>query len=424
MARGTTQRTRFGRSGAKRPGRAIRVTACSERIATPKVRREAFRRRHFPAASRADWNDWRWQLSNRISTLPELAAILDLTPAEQAWFTNPRSTAEADTDASDSRPGQLPFALTPYFASLLEPGKPRQPLRRAVIPTAREWRRSPGESMDPLAEVRDSPTPHLVHRYPDRVLLMVTDFCAVYCRFCTRARRVGRAPSGPLFNRLAPALGYIARHREVREIVVSGGDPLLLEDRELAGLLRKLRAMPHVEIIRIGTRVPITLPQRITPALARLLGGFPPLIVAIHVNHADELTAEAAAACGRLADAGIMLVGNTVLLKGVNDRVPALRDLMRAQLRNRIRPGNLFHCDERRGTRHFRTSVRKGCDLLRGLRGWISGCAVPHYLVDLTGGGGKVPLLPEYRLGRENDRLLFRNYEGRRFRLHDPERDA
>ncbi len=375
--------------------------------------RADFRRRHFPAASRADWDDWRWQLRHRITTLPALAAILKLTPAERAWFTRPHQAPG----------GTLPFALTPYVAALLA-AAPRSPLRRTVIPTRHELRTSPGETDDPLAEERTSPVPQLVHRYPDRVLLLVTDACAVYCRFCTRARRTGRTTALPLAARLAPALDYIARHRAVREVVVSGGDPLLLTDRELGDLLRRLRAMPHVEIIRLGTRVPVALPQRITPGLVRCLRRMAPLMVAIHVNHADELTAEAALACRRLAEAGIMLTGNTVLLKGVNDRVPVLRDLLRAQLRNRIRPGNLYRCDERCGTAHFRTPVRRGCDLLRGLHGWISGGAVPHYLVDLSGGGGKVPLVPDYLLGREGDHLLFRNYAGRRFRAFDPEADA
>lgn len=370
----------------------------------------AFLTRHYPQTKPCQWNEWRWQLKHRITSLPLLETMLELTEEEREAL----------------RPGRdmLPMAITPYYASLLDPGDPRQPLRRCVIPTMHEHRVLPCEEGDPLGEEHDSPTPGLVHRYPDRVLFLATDFCSTYCRYCTRSRRVGKpeAAQGP--NRWEPALRYIAQTPRIRDVLISGGDPLTMADHALEYLLQRLRAISHVEIIRIGTKVPMVLPQRITVGLTQMLKRYHPLFISIHSAHADELTPEAALACSRLADAGIPLGGQTVLLKGVNDSVADLTALFQGQLRNRIRPYYLYQCDQVRGTSHFRTSVANGLELIQGLRGHTSGYAVPHYVVDLPGGGGKTPLCPEYVQSRDGDDLIFKNYEGRLFRVYDPEARA
>lgn len=366
----------------------------------------AFLAKHYPQVKPCQWNEWRWQLKHRITSLSVLETMLDLTREER--------------DAL--RPGRdmLPMAVTPYYASLLDPHDSAQPLRRCVIPTTAEHCILPCEEGDPLGEEHDSPAPGLVHRYPDRVLFLATDFCSTYCRYCTRSRRVGRqeAAQGP--SRWEPALRYIEQTPAVRDVLISGGDPLTMADHALEYLLQRIRAIDHVEIIRIGTKVPMVLPQRITVGLAQMLKRYHPLFISIHSAHAQELTPEAALACSRLADAGIPLGGQTVLLKGVNDSVADLTALFQGQLRNRIRPYYLYQCDQVRGTGHFRTSVSKGLELIQGLRGHTSGYAVPHYVVDLPGGGGKTPLCPECLRSRDGDDLIFKNYEGRLFRVHDP----
>jgi lysine 2,3-aminomutase len=263
--------------------------------------------------------------------------------------------------------------------------------------------------------------PGLVHRYPDRVLFLATDFCSAYCRYCTRSRRVGKPENGQARRRSWEAgLAYIAAHPEVRDVVVSGGDPLTMPDAAIEYLLARLRAIPHVEMIRLGTKVPNVLPMRVTPALVRMLRRFHPLYISIHCTHPDELTPESAQALTRLADAGIPLGSQTVLLSGVNDDPETMKSLMHGLLRCRVRPYYLYQCDEGHGLGHFRAPLERGLEIIGALRGHTSGYAVPHFVVDLPGGGGKVPVLPEYFRGRDGDDVLFTNYEGRTFRSHDP----
>jgi lysine 2,3-aminomutase len=366
----------------------------------------AFRRTVFPAASIAEWNDWHWQLRHRIRRLEQLSPILELTMDEMTAVLRHRGT--------------LPLAITPYYASLLDPDDSTQPLRRTVVPVNDEYIRSPGEDVDPLAEEADSPVPGLVHRYPDRVLFLVTHFCSTNCRYCTRSRMVGleQGQAGTR-RRWQQVIEYIENTPRVRDVLVSGGDPLTLSDEKIEWLLSRLRKIPHVELIRIGTKVPVVLPQRITPSLVRIIKRYHPLWMSIHFTHPRELTVETAAACARLADAGVPLGSQTVLLSGINDSVDTMRALMQGLLRLRVKPYYLYQCDPILGSAHFRTSVQKGLEIIAGLRGHTSGYAVPTYVIDAPGGGGKIPILPEYVVGRDGEDLLLRNYEGRIFRYPD-----
>jgi lysine 2,3-aminomutase len=365
-----------------------------------------FRRRHLPNATAADWRDWHWQMRHRMTRLEELERVLVLTQSE-------RSAIEAHR-------GQLPFAVTPYYASLLDPRDAEQPLRRTVVPSTMESIVGRGESADPLAEDAQSPVPGLVHRYPDRVLFLVTAFCSTYCRYCTRSRAVGDVGElQPDRRQWEAALEYIARHPAIRDVLLSGGDPLTLGDDKLEWLLTRLRAIPHLEVIRLGTKVPAVLPQRVTPQLVWMLRRFHPLMMSLHFIHPDELTPETAKACVRLADAGIPLGSQTVLLKGVNDSVETMRRLMHGLLRLRVRPYYLYQCDPVLGTSHFRTRVSSGMEIIAGLRGHTSGYAVPTYVIDAPGGGGKIPLVPASIVGCEGDDVLLRNYEGKVFRYPD-----
>jgi len=307
---------------------------------------------------------------------------------------------------------RYPMRINPYYLSLIK--KAGDPIYRQCIPDGREISDEAGVE-DPLNEEGDSPVPGLTHRYPDRVLFLVSSRCAMYCRFCNRKRKVG-SPSMVSEASIREGLSYIRGHREIRDVLLSGGDPLLLSNRELARILTELRAMPHVEIIRIGTRVPCTLPQRITPQLAHLLGGFKPLYINTHFNHPDEITEPAALACNRLSDAGIPLGCQTVLLRGVNDDPCVMKRLMQKLLTIRVRPYYLFVADPAKGTSHFWTPIHAGLEIISALQGHTSGLCVPHFAVDLQGGGGKVPLLPEYIKGPEGETLWVRNYAGELFR--------
>ena len=351
------------------------------------------------AGSPSDWNDWRWQVRNRIRTLDQLERILRLADDERMAILQGRSS--------------LPLGITPYYASLLDPDDPSQPLRRTVVPAQAEFRKSPGESEDPLGEERHSPVPGLVHTYPDKVLFLVTDRCPVYCRYCTRARLVGgqSGVAGPA--RWQKALDYIARTKAVRDVLISGGEPLMLSDDRIEGLLRRLRSIPHVEIIRFSTKTLAALPQRITPALARILKRHHPLWMSVHFTHPDELTPEAAAACGRLADAGIPMCSQTVLLKGVNDDPATMKRLMLGLLKLRVKPYYLHQCDAIVGSAHFKTPVKRGLEIIRRLHGFTTGYAVPTYMIDAPGGGGKVPLAPDYVVGRRGRDLLLRSFRGK-----------
>lgn len=368
-------------------------------------RSRAFRKRFFPRTTLHEWQDWRWQLRNRIADADSLAQIIRFSEMEQR---------AAGYEMA------LPLAITPYYASLLDPDDDAQPLRRTVVPTLDECALSSSDKRDPLEEERDSPVPGIVHRYPDRVLFLVTGMCSTYCRYCTRSRMVGH--DGVYHfeeEEWEMGIAYIAANPCIRDVLLSGGDPLTLTDEKLNWLLSRLRMIPHVEILRIGTKVPAVMPQRITPALTRLLKRFHPLWISIHVTHPDELTLEMAQGCNRLADAGIPLGSQTVLLAGVNDDVETMKRLMQGLLRLRVKPYYLYQCDPIPGSSHFRTPVAKGLEIIRGLRGYTTGYAVPTYVVDAPGGGGKIPLLPEYLIGREGNELIFRNYAGKLYRYPD-----
>jgi lysine 2,3-aminomutase len=301
--------------------------------------------------------------------------------------------------------------INPYYLGLIK--RPGDPLWKQVVPDEKELMDTEGME-DPLAEEKYSPVPNVTHRYPDRVLFLVSNQCAVHCRFCTRKRKIGRQ-FAVTDTTLREGIAYIRFHREVRDVLISGGDPLLLEDEQLAGILAALRAIPHVEIIRIGTRVPCALPQRVTRRLVKTLRRFHPLYINTHFNHPDEITPEAAQACALLSDAGIPLGCQTVLLKGVNDDPAVMQQLLRKLLCIRVRPYYIHQMDLARGTGHFRTSLAKGLSIMEALRGHVSGLCIPQYVIDLPGGGGKIPLLPEYVLGEKNGNLLVRNFQGKIF---------
>ena len=393
-------------SRCRRPSGA---TASVVRLPSPQARLRAratqsFRKKHFPDITARLWNDWHWQLANRVRSIDRLATMLNLSDEEKAAGMG----------------SGLPLSITPYYLSLLDPDNPAQPLRRSVVPTVRETLRSPGETDDPLDEGAMSPVPGLVHRYPDRVLLLLADRCSTYCRYCTRSRLVGHDALRPAGERLEQALAYIAARPAIRDVLLSGGDPLLLADDQLDRVLSRLRMIPHVEIIRIGTKVPAVLPQRVTPALVRMLRRHHPLMMSLHFTHPDECTPETHRACTLLADGGIPLGSQTVLLAGINDEVETMRRLMHGLLRMRVRPYYLYQCDPIPGSAHFRTPVDRGLEILRGLRGHTSGYAVPTFVIDAPGGGGKIPLLPEAVVARDADGLVLRNYEGRLFRYPEP----
>ena len=343
------------------------------------------------------WNDWRWQLSHRLNTLDDLQQIIGLTPDEVVGI---------------SAEQHFRIDVTPYFASLIDPNDPHCPIRRQVIPTGRELQNFESVMVDSLNEDAHSPVPGLVHRYPDRVLMLVTTQCASYCRYCTRSRIVGDPHAQFTRAHYDAQIEYIASTPSVRDVLLSGGDPLMLPLRILEGLLQRLRDIPHVEIVRIGSRVPVFLPQRITDELVQMLRRFHPLWLNIHVNHPRELTPEVAAACGRLADAGIPLGCQTVLLAGVNDCPNVMKQLVHQLVKARVRPYYLYQCDLVAGAGHFRTPVSKGLEIIEALRGHTSGFAVPTYVIDAPGGGGKVPVMPQYLISQSDGRVVVRNFEG------------
>jgi lysine 2,3-aminomutase len=344
-----------------------------------------------------EWQSWRWQLSHRLSSVDELERVIRLTPEEREALSSSR---------------RLRVDVTPYFASLMDPDDLHCPIRRQVIPTATELAPFEAEMADSLAEEEQSPVPGLVHRYPDRVLMLVTTQCASYCRYCTRSRLVGDAHIQ--FNQAVYArqLEYIAAHPEIRDVLVSGGDPLMLSTRVLEGILQALRAIPHVEVIRIGSRVPVFLPQRIDAELTTMLRRYHPLWMNLHINHPKEITPEVSRALAALADAGIPLGSQSVLLAGINDCPNLIRSLVHLLVRNRVRPYYLYQCDLVHGAGHFRTSVAKGIEIMEALRGHTSGFAIPTYVIDAPEGGGKIPILPNYLLSMSDTRVVVRNYEG------------
>jgi lysine 2,3-aminomutase len=350
---------------------------------------------HVPES---DWRDWTWQLKNRITTIEQLDRLMTLTPDERAGceFANHK----------------LALAITPYFFNLIDRNDPNCPIRKQVIPRAGEMMVSDGEMLDSLGEDAHSPVPGLVHRYPDRVLFLVTDRCAAYCRYCTRSRLVSNAQDYNFHPEYEQGLRYIEAHPEVRDVLLSGGDPLLLSDKKLEHLLARLRAIEHVEFIRIGSRIPVFLPQRITPELGEIFKKYGPIWMSIHVNHPKECTAELRAACERLSFAGVPLGNQSVLLRGVNDDADVMKALVHRLLRMRVRPYYLYQMDLITGGSHFKVDVRKGIEIIRALRGHTTGYAVPQYVIDAPGGGGKVPINPDYIEKVTDDEIVFRNYEG------------
>lgn len=371
--------------------------------------RTAFRKRLFPDASPQEWNDWKWQLRARIKSAAELSRVIRLSEDERM--------------AMERHGPLLPVAITPYYASLLDPEDPRQPLRKTVVMARDEFEESAGEEGDPLNEDGDMPVPGLVHRYPDRVLFLVTGTCPIYCRYCTRSRMVGK-PGGEYsfsLNQWERAMAYIAATPRIRDVLISGGDPLILSDERIEWLLSRLRAIPHVEFVRLGTKVPPALPQRITPALVKMLKRHHPFYLSIHFTHADEITPEASKACEMLADAGIPLGSQTVLLAGVNDEAGSLKRLFQRLLSIRVKPYYLYQCDPVVGTSHFRVPLERSLELMRSLRGHTTGYAIPTFVVDAPGGGGKIPLLPDQPLERDGDHVLLKNYAGRTYRYYDPQ---
>ena len=365
-----------------------------------------FKKQFYPDATARDWRDFRWQLKHRMRDRASIERVFALT---------------ADEACALERLGdRLPVGITPYYASRLFPSPETHPLRATVIPTTAEFLHSPGEYTDPLGEDTHNPVPGLVHTYPDKALFLVTDFCATYCRYCMRSRMVGQGTFLPDHAMWERSFAYLRAHHEIRDVLISGGDPLILADERIEYLLKRLKEIPHVEFIRIGTKVPVVLPQRITPALCRMLKRYHPLFMSIHIIHPSELGPEATAACERLADAGVPLGGQMVLLKGVNDEPAVMRALVHAQLRARVKPYYLHQCDAITGSMHFRTPVQTGIDLIRSLHGHTTGYAVPMYMIDAPGGGGKVPVSPDYRVGRIDEDLVLENYAGQRYRYRDP----
>ncbi len=361
---------------------------------------ERFRKEWYPTVGDSQWNDWRWQLGNRITRHEQLSQILSLS--------------EDETAAMCASKKLFPFAVTPYYLSLIGREDSLQPLRRAMIPTNHEHTVGSEESEDPLHEGRQSPVPGLVHRYPDRVLFLVTDYCACYCRYCTRSRLVGREKEKLRVSREAwmERIAYIESRPEIRDVLLSGGDPLTLPDKMLQWLLDRLRRIPHVEIIRIGTKVPAVLPMRVTQSLVNMLKKYHPLWMSIHFTHPLELTSESITACNRLSDAGIPLGSQTVLLRGVNDNSETLKSLFQGLMKARVRPYYLYQCDPIAGSGHFRTTLEEGLDIMKALRGYTSGYSIPTYVVDAPGGGGKIPILPEYQLGRSEGSIVLRGFDG------------
>ena len=352
----------------------------------------------FPNVTDEQWNDWKWQVKNRIETLEELNKYIKLTEEEQEGVRKSLQT--------------LRMAITPYYLSLIDPNDPNDPVRRQAIPTEAETHISAADLQDPLHEDEDSPTPGLTHRYPDRVLLLITDMCSMYCRHCTRRRFAGQNDCESPSERIQKAIDYIAKTPTVRDVLLSGGDALMVNDQMLESIIQRLRAIPHVEIIRIGSRTPVVCPQRITDDLVNMLKKYHPVWLNTHFNHPNEMTAESSAALAKLANAGIPLGNQSVLLRGVNDCVHVMKRLVHLLVKNRVRPYYIYQCDLSMGLEHFRTPVSKGIEIIEGLRGHTSGYAVPTFVVDAPGGGGKTPVMPNYVISQSPRKVILRNFEG------------
>jgi lysine 2,3-aminomutase len=359
-----------------------------------------------PGTRPDQWYDWKWQLRNRITTLEALRECIQLTRREE----------EGVRRAS----GRMRMAITPYFLSLIDREDPKCPIRKQAIPRLEEFSVSSCEMTDPCGEDSHTPVPGLVHRYPDRALLLVNDSCAMYCRYCTRKRLVGEELPPMSDDRLEEACKYLRSKKSVRDVLISGGDPLMMKTEALEAYIKRLRAIPHIEMIRIGTRVPVTLPMRVTEELVSMLRKYHPLYLSIHFSHPKEMTPEVLAACSMLADAGIPLGSQTVLLKGINDRPAVMKKLMHELLKARVRPYYIYQCDPAVGTAHFRTPVAVGMNIMEELRGHTTGYAVPTFVIDAPGGGGKIPVTPTYLISQAKGKVTLRNYEGKIFNYTEP----
>jgi lysine 2,3-aminomutase len=352
------------------------------------------------------WSDYKWQLRNRVDTLTELETHLNLTDVERAGVLLAGH--------------KLAMSITPHFFNLIDRDDPDCPIRRQVIPRIEEGWNAPEELADPCGEDSHMPVPGLVHRYPDRVLFLVTDRCASYCRYCTRSRVVSGVGEQHLETQWELAFKYLENHTEVRDVLLSGGDPLLFSDERLDKILTRLRAIPHIQFIRIGSRIPVFLPQRITPELCAMLKKHHPLFISIHTNHPRELTSEVRDALGRLADAGIPLGNQSVMLRGVNDSVEIQKALIHKLLMCRVKPYYLYQCDLINGSSHLRTPVAEGVAIIEGLRGHTTGYAIPQFVIDGPGGGGKIPINPNYVVDTAPGRITLRNFEGEIFEYPNP----
>lgn len=345
-----------------------------------------------------EWDNWKWQMRNRIETVEDLKKFLSLTPEEALGIKKCLNT--------------LKMAVTPYYLSLINTKNLNDPIRKQAIPTDYELNLSNCDCDDPLHEETDSPVPGLTHRYPDRVLLLVTDKCSMYCRHCTRRRFAGQNDKSLPMAQIEKAIEYIEKTPVIRDVLISGGDPLLLSDEKLEQIIKRLRAINHVEIIRIGSRVPVVMPQRITPQLVDMLKKYHPIWLNTHFNHPNEITEESRKACELLANAGIPLGNQTVLLRGINDCMYVMKKLMHELVKIRVRPYYIYQCDLSNGIKHFRTRVSKGIEIIEGLRGHTSGFAVPTFVIDAPGGGGKIPIMPNYVISNAENKIILRNFEG------------
>lgn len=356
------------------------------------------RKELFPQATDEQWNDWHWQVKNRIETLDQLKQYITLTEEEQEGVRVALKT--------------LRMAITPYYLSLIDPNNPNDPVRRQAIPSIKETHQASADLLDPLHEDEDSPVPGITHRYPDRVLFLITDMCSMYCRHCTRRRFAGQKDANVGLDLIQQGIDYIARTPQVRDVLLSGGDCLMVSDEVLESIIKRLRAIPHVEIIRLGSRTPVVCPMRITDKLVNMFKQYHPIWLNTHFNHPNECTPEAAEACAKLANAGIPLGNQSVLLRGVNDDTRVMKKLVQRLVQMRVRPYYIYQCDLSMGLEHFRTTVSKGIEIMENLRGHTSGYAVPTFVVDAPGGGGKTPVMPQYVISQAPGKVVLRNYEG------------
>ena len=360
----------------------------------------------FKDATVLDWEDWRWQIRNRIRTKDVLQKIIELSPEEERGIEGAGS--------------KLTMSIPPYFASLIDPDNPRCPIRLQSVPLEHELQTAPEEMSDPCGEDKNSPVHGLVHRYPDRVLFLVNEMCAMYCRYCTRSRMVGDGNRTLSTQTYEAAFEYIRSHRKIRDVLISGGDPLTMADNMLEYIIKNVKAIPHVEFVRIGSRIPVTLPQRVTPSFVKMLKKYSPIWMSIHFNHPKEITKRVKQACDMLADSGVPMGSQTVLLKGVNDTPAVMKKLMHELLKIRVRPYYIYQCDPILGSKHFRTPVSVGINIMAHLRGHTTGYAVPTFVIDAPGGGGKVPITPNYVISSGEGKTVIRNYANKQYTYYDP----